>query len=100
MKSTVIKRSIVVAGHKTSVSLEDAFWSGLKEIAVARDMTLSDLVAIIDAERVDGNLSSAIRLFVLDCCRGRRDDQAGAPPLQSIPAPAAVEPIQVPRALR
>lgn len=66
MKSPVIKRSIVVAGHKTSVSLEDAFWSGLKEIAAGRGMTLSEMVASIDTGRQHGNLSSAIRLFVLD----------------------------------
>jgi predicted DNA-binding ribbon-helix-helix protein len=66
MKSPVIKRSIVIAGHKTSVSLEDAFWKGLKEIAEDRDMTLSDLVSSIDTDRRHGNLSSAIRLFVLD----------------------------------
>ena len=65
MESLVVKRSIVVAGHKTSVSLEDAFWRGLKEIARARNLTLSALVASIDAERSMGNLSSAIRLFVL-----------------------------------
>ncbi len=66
MKSPVIKRSIVIAGHKTSVSLEDAFWQGLKEIAVSRDTTLSELVASIDSGRPHGNLSSAIRLFVLN----------------------------------
>ena len=66
MKSPVVKRSIVIAGHKTSVSLEDAFWRGLKEIASARNMTLSDLVASIDGGRQQGNLSSAIRLYVLD----------------------------------
>ena len=66
MKSPVVKRSIVIAGHKTSVSLEDAFWKSLKEIAGSRDVTLSDLVASIDSERRHGNLSSAIRLFVLD----------------------------------
>jgi predicted DNA-binding ribbon-helix-helix protein len=66
MKSPVVKRSIVIAGHKTSVSLEDAFWKGLKEIAGDRDATLSDLVASIDSDRHQGNLSSAIRLFVLD----------------------------------
>jgi predicted DNA-binding ribbon-helix-helix protein len=66
MKSPVVKRSIVIAGHKTSVSLEDAFWKGLKEIAGGRDMTLSDLVSTIDSDRRHGNLSSAIRLFVLD----------------------------------
>ena len=71
MKSPVIKRSIVIAGHKTSVSLEDAFWKGLKEIAVSRHATLSDVVAAIDAERPHGNLSSAIRLFVLDHYQAR-----------------------------
>ena len=66
MKSPVVKRSIVIAGHKTSVSLEDAFWTGLKEIAKGREMTLSDLVASIDTDRYHGNLSSTIRLLVLD----------------------------------
>jgi len=66
MKSQVVKRSIVIAGHKTSVSLEDAFWKGLKEIAAMRNIPLSDLVSTIDNERQHGNLSSAIRLFVLD----------------------------------
>jgi len=66
MKSTVVKRSIVVAGHKTSASLEDAFWKGLKDIAKARRVTLSDLVGGIDTNREHGNLSSALRLFVLD----------------------------------
>jgi predicted DNA-binding ribbon-helix-helix protein len=66
MKSPIVKRSIVIAGHKTSVSLEDAFWEGLKEVAGKRHTSLSDLVATIDSERQHGNLSSAIRLFVLD----------------------------------
>jgi predicted DNA-binding ribbon-helix-helix protein len=69
MKSPVVKRSIVIAGHKTSVSLEDAFWQGLKQIAGDRGLTLSDLVATIDTDRRQGNLSSAIRLFVLDFYR-------------------------------
>jgi predicted DNA-binding ribbon-helix-helix protein len=71
MKSPVVKRSIVIAGHKTSVSLEDAFWKSLKEIAGSRDVTLSDLVASIDTDRRHGNLSSAIRLFVLDHYRAQ-----------------------------
>jgi predicted DNA-binding ribbon-helix-helix protein len=71
MKSPVVKRSIVIAGHKTSVSLEDAFWKGLKEIAGERDMTLSELVATIDSDRQHGNLSSGIRLFVLDHYRSQ-----------------------------
>ena len=78
MKSPVIKRSIVIAGHKTSVSLEDAFWKGLKDIAGARDMTLSELVAAIDSERRHGNLSSAIRLFVLDHYRNQNTDERSA----------------------
>jgi len=73
MKSPVVKRSIVIAGHKTSVSLEDAFWKALKEIAGDRQMTLSDLVASIDTGRHLGNLSSAIRLFVLDHYRTQLD---------------------------
>jgi predicted DNA-binding ribbon-helix-helix protein len=66
MKSSVVKRSIVIDGHKTSVSLEDAFWNDLKEIAHAQRETLSGLVAKIDETRQHGNLSSAIRLFVLE----------------------------------
>jgi predicted DNA-binding ribbon-helix-helix protein len=93
MKSPVVKRSIVIAGHKTSVSLEDAFWKGLKEIAMTRAMTLSDLVGSIDIGRHNGNLSSAIRLFVLDHYRNHiapehtqqrtpRDVAASAYPVQ------------------
>ena len=66
MKSPVVKRSVVVGGHKTSVSLEEPFWSSLKEISGQRGMTLSELVSEIDKNRQQGNLSSAIRLFVLD----------------------------------
>jgi predicted DNA-binding ribbon-helix-helix protein len=76
MKSPVVKRSIVIAGHKTSVSLEDAFWRGLKEIAVGRCVTLSDLVGSIDSERQHGNLSSAIRLFVLEYYQARPTAEA------------------------
>jgi predicted DNA-binding ribbon-helix-helix protein len=65
MKSSIAKRSIVVAAHKTSISLEDAFWNELKMIAGEREMTLSKLVSSIDLSREHGNLSSAIRLFVL-----------------------------------
>jgi predicted DNA-binding ribbon-helix-helix protein len=74
MKSPVVKRSIVVGGHKTSVSLEDAFWDSLKEIGRERHMTLSDLVAAIDSRRQHANLSSAIRLFVLDFYRAQHSD--------------------------
>jgi predicted DNA-binding ribbon-helix-helix protein len=73
MKSLVIKRSIVVAGRKTSVGLEDAFWNGLKEIAKWRDQTLSNLIASINADRQHANLSSAIRLYVLAFYRDQRE---------------------------
>jgi predicted DNA-binding ribbon-helix-helix protein len=77
MKSTVIKRSIIINGHKTSISLEDAFWNDLKEIAHVQGATLSALVAEIDKTRKQSNLSSAIRLFVLDQIRnGIRLDQS------------------------
>lgn len=62
----VVKRSVVVAGHRTSISLEDAFWKSLKEIAKERRTTLSRLVETIDSGRGEANLSSAIRLHVLD----------------------------------
>jgi predicted DNA-binding ribbon-helix-helix protein len=65
-KSQVVKRSIVLAGHKTSISLEEPFWKGLKDIAWRRHQTLSELIGSIDAERKFGNLSSAVRLFVLN----------------------------------
>jgi predicted DNA-binding ribbon-helix-helix protein len=66
MKSTVVKRSIVLAGHTASVSLEDAFWQGLKDIAKTKHTSLSELVGRIDTDREHANLSSAIRLFVLN----------------------------------
>jgi predicted DNA-binding ribbon-helix-helix protein len=69
MKSLIIKRSVAIDGHRTSVSLEDAFWSDLKKIANAQEATLSELLAKIDQTRRQGNLSSAIRLFVLEHIR-------------------------------
>jgi predicted DNA-binding ribbon-helix-helix protein len=69
--SRIVKRSIVIAGHKTSVSVEDAFWTALKDIAFSRGTTVAELVATIDAGRQHGNLSSAIRLFVLDHFRAQ-----------------------------
>ena len=65
MKSLIAKRSVIIDGQKTSVSLEDPFWTDMKKIAHAQQMTLSALVAEIDGTREHGNLSSAIRLFVL-----------------------------------
>jgi predicted DNA-binding ribbon-helix-helix protein len=69
VKSPISQRSIVIAGHTTSVSLEDEFWNSLKEIARERNMTLQELVGAIDADRQHANLSSAIRLFVLGVYR-------------------------------
>jgi predicted DNA-binding ribbon-helix-helix protein len=69
-KSSVAKRSIFINGHKTSVSLEDEFWNALKEIAGKRAIHISELVAEVDEQRGDGNLSSALRVFVLDYYQG------------------------------
>jgi predicted DNA-binding ribbon-helix-helix protein len=82
MKSKIVKRSIIIAGHKTSVSIEEAFWTSLKEIGRERSVTLSDLVGAIDAERQHGNLSSAIRLFVLEHYQSRA---AGRAPIMRRP---------------
>ena len=71
MRCANIKRSVVIDGHQTSVTLEDPFWSGLREIAEQRACTLSALVAAIDAERTGPNLSSAIRMHVLEYFRSR-----------------------------
>jgi predicted DNA-binding ribbon-helix-helix protein len=69
MKSSVVKRSVLLGNHKTSVSLEQPFWNSMKEISRDRGKTLSELVSEIDDNRQHGNLSSAIRLFVLDYFR-------------------------------
>jgi predicted DNA-binding ribbon-helix-helix protein len=78
---TLIKRSVRIAGHPTSVSLEAPFWEALRQIAVLRRQSLNGLLAVIDAER-RGNLSSAIRLFVLESCRRGElaDDVPAEPP--------------------
>lgn len=78
MKSLVNKRSILIAGRRTSVAVEDAFWNGLKEIAKQRHETLSHVVASIDASRAHANLSSAIRLFVLGFYRDQWEGRNGA----------------------
>jgi len=69
MKSPMVKHSISIAGHKTSVSLEDAFWKELTEIAAERHVKVSELAHTISTERENSNLSSAIRLFVLEFYR-------------------------------
>ena len=62
----VVKRSLVIAGHRTSVSLEDAFWRRLKAIAAGRGLSMNALAAAVDAARGEANLSSALRVFVLE----------------------------------
>ena len=76
MKSLIVKRSIILRGHKTSVSLEEPFWKALKDIAINRRVTTSQLVSSIDVERNAGNLSSAVRLFVLNHYRQKPGDQS------------------------
>jgi predicted DNA-binding ribbon-helix-helix protein len=71
MKSLVLQQSVDINGHHSSVSLEAAFWNALKEIAVAQNISVNGLVSKIDCEREAANLSSAIRLFVLDHYRGQ-----------------------------
>jgi predicted DNA-binding ribbon-helix-helix protein len=71
MKSAITKRSVVIGGHKTSVSLEEPFWIAVRELADAQGVTVSGLLRQIDLERRNTNLSSAIRVYVLQCLRGQ-----------------------------
>ena len=87
MKSLIVKRSVVLAGYHRSLSLEDEFWKGLKEIAGGRNMTLMDLVRAIKAQRQHDNLSSALRLFVLEyyCSKAAEKLNDELPGEQSVP---------------
>jgi predicted DNA-binding ribbon-helix-helix protein len=71
MTTGVTKRSVRIAGHRTSVSLEDPFWEALRAIAAARDQSVQALIGVIDAGREGQNLSSAIRVFVLASVRAQ-----------------------------
>jgi predicted DNA-binding ribbon-helix-helix protein len=71
LKSLVRKRSIEIGGRETSIAIEDQFWQELKNIAVINQTTLYNLVAKIDKDRKHRNLSSAIRLYVLEYHRGK-----------------------------
>jgi predicted DNA-binding ribbon-helix-helix protein len=71
-RTTARQRSVTIFGHQTSVSIEDAFWDALKEIAKERGMSMQDLIARIDAEPRTGGLSSAIRVFVIEYYEARR----------------------------
>ena len=75
IKSLVVRRSVVIAGHKKSISLEEEFWTSLSEIARHQNMTLATLLAEIDSERYQGSLSSAVRLYVTEFYREQFDIQ-------------------------
>ncbi|SDN79025.1 Ribbon-helix-helix domain-containing protein [Methylobacterium phyllostachyos] len=76
MRAGLTKHSVMIAGHRTSVSLEDPFWAALREVAEARGQSVQALIGAIDAGRGGQNLSSAIRVFVLEAVR--------APPIQQM----------------
>ena len=73
----IVKRSVVLSGHATSVSVEEPFWTSLKEIARERGKSLNGLIAAIDAQRRSANLSSAIRLAVLGHYKGKAQGEGG-----------------------
>ena len=73
MKSRVMKRSTVVDGRKTCVTLEDEFWTALRKIATTQNVGTPKLISMIDSQRQNNNLSSAIRVYVLSYYRERRD---------------------------
>jgi predicted DNA-binding ribbon-helix-helix protein len=87
MKSPVVKHSVNLNGRKTSVSVEDAFWEGLKEVAGKRLMTVADLIANIDATRQQPNLSSAVRVFVLEYYRSQALNEGGGGLQEATPTP-------------
>jgi predicted DNA-binding ribbon-helix-helix protein len=94
MKSAIVKRSVVIAGQKTSVSLEDSFWSALKDIAREQNVPLCELITRINARRGAGNLSSSLRLFVLEHFRERARgvQSARAADVQADARPGVVSP--------
>jgi predicted DNA-binding ribbon-helix-helix protein len=97
MDSGIAKHSIVIAGRRTSVSLEYEFWDDLRQIARGRGETLSQLVSCIDADRQRGrNLSSAIRLFVLGSYRDRETAAVSPPPSSPTMRSNAMPPIAAP----
>jgi predicted DNA-binding ribbon-helix-helix protein len=90
VKSVIAKRSVIIGGHKTSVSLEEPFWNQVRAIADAQEVTVSDLVRRIDADREDTNLSSAIRVFVLQHVREQINAQDGTSGAAGRPAPDVI----------
>jgi len=94
MRSKIVKRSVVIAGLKTSVSLEDSFWAALKEVAREQKVPLCELITSIGAQRGPGNLSSALRLFVLEHFRelALRAQSSRAAEMQRGPQPGIASP--------
>jgi predicted DNA-binding ribbon-helix-helix protein len=83
MGFAVLKRSVSIAGHRTSISLEEPFWEGLREVAEREKRSVQSLIGRIDAERGEQNLSSAIRVFVLNDLQNRleaADQRTGGAP--------------------
>jgi predicted DNA-binding ribbon-helix-helix protein len=89
MKSAIIKRSVVINGHKTSVSLEQPFWDIARSLAEAERVTVSALLRRVDETRSHANLSSAVRVYVLQQVRAQAERAVKAPPA---PAPVAYAP--------
>lgn len=79
VKSPLAKRSVVIAGHKTAVSLEEPFWVAVKAIAALKRVPVSRFIEEIDQRRDQTNLSSAIRLFVLDFFKSHVVDDGISP---------------------
>lgn len=73
MKSPIVKRSVVIHGHKTSVSLEQPFWDAFRDLAESERISTSALLRKVETEREHANLSSAIRVFVLRRMREMAD---------------------------
>ena len=91
MNSTVKKRSVVIGHHRTSISLEDDFWTSLRQIARSRQVTISHLIASLDASRENSNLSSAIRVFILGHYRAMAgQSDVGFTPLGAIRQAAVI----------
>jgi predicted DNA-binding ribbon-helix-helix protein len=84
MSAGIIKRSVSIAGHRTSVSLEEPFWEALRQAADRSGVSVQSLIGRIDADRGEQNLSSAIRVFVLDAVRHAAN---GSDESSSQPAP-------------
>jgi predicted DNA-binding ribbon-helix-helix protein len=96
VNSSVVKRSIIRDGHKSSVSLEDQFWDALREIADSERMTVSALVGTIDHGPNRRNLSSAIRVFVLDRFRRNSDHKLSIAPSDPVAPSVRNNPSQLP----